>query len=118
MRAKLPRPEPGSRRKILAADPGTVFRDIDEPWCPELVVIPPGEFMMGSTEAERKWAIEQGAEREWVEWEKPQHLVRIAYPLAVGRYPVTFEEYGHLCPHHAAARSRMMKAGAAAAGGR
>ena len=49
--------------------PGTVFRDIDAPWCPELVVIPPGEFMMGSTEAEREWAIEQGAEREWVERE-------------------------------------------------
>jgi formylglycine-generating enzyme required for sulfatase activity len=75
--------------------PGTVFRDIDEPWCPEMVVIPPGEFMMGSTEAERQWAVEQGAGREWVDAEKPQHLVRIAYPLAVGRFPVTFEEYGH-----------------------
>jgi formylglycine-generating enzyme required for sulfatase activity len=75
--------------------PGTVFRDKDAEWCPELVVTPPGEFMMGSTEAERQWAIEQGAKREWLEREKPQHLVRIAYPLAVGRYPVTFEEYGH-----------------------
>jgi formylglycine-generating enzyme required for sulfatase activity len=76
-------------------EPGTVFRDKDEPWCPELVVIPAGEFMMGSTEAEREWAVAQGAERQWVESERPQHLVRIAYPLAVGRYPVTFEEYGH-----------------------
>ena len=32
---------------------GTVFRDIDAPWCPEMVVIPPGEFMMGSTEDRR-----------------------------------------------------------------
>ena len=39
-----------------------------------------GEFMMGSTEAEK---------------ERPQHRVQIAYPLAVGRYPVTFEEYDH-----------------------
>ena len=58
-------------------------------------MIPPGEVMMGSTEAERQWAVEQGAQRERVEWEKPQHRLRIAYPLAVGRYPVTFEEYGH-----------------------
>ena len=72
-----------------------MFRDKDEPWCPELVVIPPGQFMMGSTETERQWAIEQGAELAWVEREKPQHLVRVAYPLAVGRYPVTFVEYGH-----------------------
>ena len=72
-----------------------MFRDKDEPWCPELVVIPPGEFMMGSTEAEREWAIKLGAQQEWVEREKPQHSVRIAYPLAVGRYPVTFEEYGY-----------------------
>jgi formylglycine-generating enzyme required for sulfatase activity len=65
---------------VTPLKPGTVFRDIEEPWCPEMVVIPPGEFMMGSTAAEK---------------ESPQHLVRIAYPLAVGRYPVTFEEYGY-----------------------
>jgi formylglycine-generating enzyme required for sulfatase activity len=73
--------------------PGTAFRDIDEPWCPELVVIPPGEFMMGSTEAERQWAVEHGADPEWLENEKPRHLVKIGYSLAVGRFPVTFEEY-------------------------
>jgi formylglycine-generating enzyme required for sulfatase activity len=80
---------------VSRSQPGTVFRDVDAPWCPELVVIPPGEFMMGSTKAEVEWAIEQGAKREWVEREKPQHLVRIACPLAVGRYAVTFEEYDH-----------------------
>ncbi len=75
--------------------PGTVFRDKDAPWCPEMVVIPPGEFMMGSTEAERAWAVTQGISQEWVEREKPQHRVHMAYPLAVGRHPVTFEEYDH-----------------------
>ena len=55
--------------------PPTVFRDInDEPWCPELVVIPSGTFMMGYEEG-------------------PQHEVRIGHRFAVGRYPVTFEEY-------------------------
>jgi formylglycine-generating enzyme required for sulfatase activity len=54
--------------------PPMVFRDInDEPWCPELAVISPGTFMMGD--------------------EDGQHEVRIAHRFAVGRYPVTFEEY-------------------------
>jgi formylglycine-generating enzyme required for sulfatase activity len=66
-----------------------VFRDIDEPWCPELVVIRPGKFMMGSTEPERRWAIQQGTEREWVEVEKPQHRVAIPKAFAMGKHPVT-----------------------------
>ncbi len=64
---------------------GTVFRDIDVPWCPEMVVIPPGEFLMGSSENDPE------ADAD----ENPQHRVGIAYSLAVGRYPVTFEEYDH-----------------------
>ena len=80
-----PRPE------LLA--PLSVFREIDASWCPELVVIPPGTFMIGSTETERRWAIQQGAKRGWVDWEKPQHEVRIGHRFAVGRYLVTFEEY-------------------------
>jgi formylglycine-generating enzyme required for sulfatase activity len=67
----------------------------DAPFAPELVVIPTGSFLMGSTEAERQWAVAQGALSDWVRCEQPQHQVRIAYPLAVGRYPVTFEEYDH-----------------------
>jgi formylglycine-generating enzyme required for sulfatase activity len=85
------------RRSTLTVgpSPGTIFRDLNASWCPELVVIPPGEFMMGSTQVERQWAIDQGAKREWVDREKPQRLVGIAYTLAVGRYPVTFDEYDH-----------------------
>ena len=64
---------------------GTVFRDFDALWCPEMVVIPSGEFMMGSPEGE------EGRE----EVEGPQHQVMIGCPLAVGSYPVTFEEYDH-----------------------
>ena len=41
-------------RKAQTAQPGTIFRDIYELWCPELAVIPRGEFMMGSTEAEKR----------------------------------------------------------------
>ena len=52
-----------------------------------MVALPPGEFMMGSPDDD-PYA---------TDIEKPQHLVRIAYPLAVGRFPVTFEEYDHFC---------------------
>ena len=70
-------------RPALRHEPGTVFRDIDAPWCPELVVLPRGRFAMGSPgDAHSRYADE-----------RPQHEVRIAYDLAVGRYPVTFEEY-------------------------
>jgi formylglycine-generating enzyme required for sulfatase activity len=76
----------GERTQNLP-DAGTVLRDT--PWCPELVVIPRGEFMMGSTEPERRWAIEHGSQREWVDWEKPQHRVALPEPFAVGKHPVT-----------------------------
>ncbi|MEM8951805.1 MAG: SUMF1/EgtB/PvdO family nonheme iron enzyme [Pseudomonadota bacterium] len=67
--------------------PGTVFRDIDEPWCPEMVVIPAGEFLMGSPEDEEGRGDNEG----------PQHLVTIRRPFALGRYPVTLDEYGYFC---------------------
>lgn len=92
MAATPPRPTVPNVSRSL---PGTVFRDIDAPWCPELVVVPPGSFLMGSTEAERQWAVALGAASEWVKCEQPQHLVRIDHLLAVGRYPVTFHEYDH-----------------------
>ncbi len=59
----------------------SVFRDRDEPWCPEMVALPKGSFLMGSPDG-----VGDGDER-------PQHYVQIGYRLAVGRYPVTFEEY-------------------------
>ena len=63
--------------------PLQVFRDIDAPWCPELVVIPAGRFVMGSPPNEEGH----------INWEGPQHFVTITEPFALGRYPVTFEEY-------------------------
>ncbi len=67
--------------------PGRVFRDIDTPWCPEMVVIPPGEFMMGSPEDEKGRDDDEG----------PQHLVRMEKAFALARYPVTFAEYDAFC---------------------
>jgi formylglycine-generating enzyme required for sulfatase activity len=52
---------------------------------PEMVVVPPGEFSMGST----KFALEPPAHRR----EQPVHDVVIAHPFAVGRFAVTFDEW-------------------------
>ena len=58
-----------------------MFRDFD---CgPEMVEIPPGTFEMGALESE---AGSDGAER-------PQHRVTIGYAFAVGRFPITFDEW-------------------------
>jgi formylglycine-generating enzyme required for sulfatase activity len=60
-----------------------VFRDAA--FAPELVVIPAGQFMMGSTED------------SVYESERPQHRVTIGRRFAIGRYPVTFDEYDRFC---------------------
>jgi formylglycine-generating enzyme required for sulfatase activity len=60
-----------------APTPGTVFRDC--PVCPEMVVIPAGEFVMGSAAGEPQ--------------ERPAHRVVLARPFALGRYETTFEEW-------------------------
>ena len=62
-------------------DPGDTFQDC--PGCPKLVVVPSGSFMMGSPEEEEDRGSDEG----------PVHEVRIGYRLAVGVYPVTFDEW-------------------------
>jgi formylglycine-generating enzyme required for sulfatase activity len=54
---------------------------------PELAVIPPGSFMMGSPDHE--------PERDQAEG--PRHLVTFAHPFAIGRFAVTFDEYDRFC---------------------
>ncbi len=60
---------------------GAVFQDA--PFGPEMVVVPPGRFAMGSPEDEPERDDNEG----------PQHEVTIAYRLAVGRYAITFDEW-------------------------
>ena len=67
--------------------PGEVFRDIDEPWCPEMAWIPAGTFTMGSPENVNRRHDNEG----------PQHEVTISRGFALGRFPVTFEEYDYFC---------------------
>ena len=62
---------------------GDVFRDC--PDCPEMVILPPGSFLMGS--------VRRGLDTAPGLEEMPQHLVTIGQPIAVGRYEVTFAEW-------------------------
>jgi formylglycine-generating enzyme required for sulfatase activity len=71
-----------------APAPGTAFRDAPE--CPEMVVVPPGRFVMGSAEADRR---RLGVLPRFDRMESPQHEVGIARAFAVGRYSVTFAEW-------------------------
>jgi formylglycine-generating enzyme required for sulfatase activity len=67
----------GEQARALAA--GATFKDCSG--CPEMVVVPTGEFMMGSPE------------NIGDAFEHPQHAVRIPNRVAVGRYELTFSEW-------------------------
>src|SRR5262245_55338599 len=62
--------------------PGKTFRDCPE--CPEMVVVRPGSFVMGSP------ATENGRDGA----EGPQHTVTLAKPFAMGAREVTRGEFG------------------------
>jgi formylglycine-generating enzyme required for sulfatase activity len=55
---------------------GATFRDCPE--CPEMIVVPAGEFTMGSSEHH---------------FERPPQRVKIQRPFAVGKFEVTFAEW-------------------------
>lgn len=62
--------------------PGDIFRDCAKN-CPEMVVIPPGSFIMGSSPDEIGH----------YENEAPQRMVTLKHPFAAGRYEITFDEW-------------------------
>jgi formylglycine-generating enzyme required for sulfatase activity len=70
-----------------AQSAGSVFRDCAE--CPEMVVIPPGSFFMGSPKNEASHSLEAS---HYV-FEGPIHRVKIGQPFAAGKYEVTFAEW-------------------------
>ena len=58
----------------------------------EFVLIPAGEFVMGSPEAEQQIALAQETQswaKERVLAEGPQHRVKITKPFYLGKYEVT-----------------------------
>lgn len=67
---------------LAAQATGDVFRGCDV--CPEMVVVPPGSFLMGSADSEEGRFSREG----------PQHGVTIDYPFAVGVYEVTYASPG------------------------
>ncbi len=73
-----------------ALKPGDDFRECDD--CPQMVVIPKGEFMMGTPQAEID-ALTKRYGVDWFKFEAPQHKVTIPKQFAVGRFAVTFDEW-------------------------
>lgn len=69
----------GRNERSFELVPGESVSDI--PLGPEMVLVPPGRFWMGSHEAD-------GEPNEM-----PRHEVVIDYPLLVGKFPMTFQDW-------------------------
>jgi formylglycine-generating enzyme required for sulfatase activity len=89
---------PLSAAEERALKPKDVFRECDN--CPEMVVVPAGSFMMGSTSSEIAAPTNEfpypslfRPEGPQLKLEGPQRRVTIARPFAVGRFAVTFDEW-------------------------
>ncbi len=80
VQAVVVRVGPKHQDRVTMFKPGESFRDLDTG--PEMVVIPPGKFWMGSKDGEGLTS------------ERPRHEVTIPQPFAAGKYPVTFDEWG------------------------
>jgi formylglycine-generating enzyme required for sulfatase activity len=81
------RPYVLSAAKEGALKPKDTFRECTvqqgKDYCPEMVVVPPGSFMMGSPPSEKDRFDDEG----------PQHEVTIAKSFAVSKFEVTFDEW-------------------------
>ena len=66
--------------KAEGVAPGSVFTDCN--YCPEMVVVPAGEFVQGSDK------VESGHLDE-----KPQRTVKFERPFAVSKYEATFAQW-------------------------
>ena len=105
---------PARELEAPVIEAGTVLRDCEV--CPEMVVVPAGEFLMGSSESEKEvlgraylaiaadilgyqYGIEEAASlarehaREYVAALGEQRVMTIAAPFAVGVNEVTFSEW-------------------------
>ena len=76
---------------------GQIFRDCSD--CPEMVVIPQGSFLMGSSVEDTKRVLdafpfyETAADRRALLYEQPQHSVTIPQAFGMGKHPVTRAEF-------------------------
>ena len=64
----------------------------------EFVLIPAGEFMMGSSDADVRAALQDDSNsmKEVMKSEQPQHLVKITQPFYMESHEVTQEQYQHV----------------------
>src|ERR1700761_1183425 len=81
----LPAPKPAAAADAPAVAgfpvaPKASFRDC--PDCPQMVVLPLGDYMMGSPAGERYRFDNEG----------PQHLVHVTHPIAIGMHTITAGE--------------------------
>ena len=74
-------PQPAVEVNPRVYIPGDGFKDCDV--CPEMVVIPAGQFMMGSPSHEEERHKHEG----------PQYRVTIRQPFAAGKYEIMFREW-------------------------
>jgi formylglycine-generating enzyme required for sulfatase activity len=78
---------PLSPDRERALKPGDTFKECEN--CPEMIVVPAGEFTMGSPEDELGRNDLSG----------PQHTVRFSRQFAVARFAVTFDEWEECVAH-------------------
>lgn len=84
----------GQANSMQCVRPGSGQRFRDCATCPEMVIAPAGDFMMGSTPDEIEAASkERPANAKFFKWEAPRRKVSIARPFAVGRTHITRGEF-------------------------
>lgn len=95
--AELIWPKTLAAAALQALQPKAVFKECAG--CPEMVVMPAGNFMMGAPDDEarghdvdKRSDTSNPANKTFAD-ERPRHEVAIARPFAVARYEVTFEEW-------------------------
>ncbi len=90
----LPGREPSERVLGPSPDNPAGLNEIrDCPECPVMVVLPPGRFTMGATSPQDAEGDPETRPAWTVRAELPPTDVEIDYPLAVGKYEVTFAEW-------------------------
>jgi formylglycine-generating enzyme required for sulfatase activity len=82
----------GATDGLFAPGAGKIEWFRDHELGPEMVVVPPGEFKMGSSEAEIA-ALKKEYSSDWFDCEGPQRAVKITSAFALGRFAVTFDEW-------------------------